>query len=346
MNERVDAALLELLQDFFSHEVTAELVADVERMGAVPTVLWDKAEGIGLAGIGIPEADGGMGGTLADVVAIARAVGRHTVPLPLVEHHLGTWLAASAGLGPLEGRVTIAGLDQDIELGSPGVLRDVAWARDSQFIVLLGSDASGRDAVGVLARDDVSVEPGTDLAQMPLDTVVPAGPLTRVAQLPGSAAAVRQRASLLASAVLSGLVDGAYELTARYVSERHQFGKPVGAFQAVQAHVVSLAQSASMARLVVDRAVDGGSDGFEVGAAAVVARDCALTAATAAHQAHGAIGMTREYPLQLLTRRIHAWRQRWESETDAQERVGDLVLVAPSFARLVSRHPEEAMAHD
>ena len=51
-------------------------------------------------------------------------------------------------------------------------------------------------------------------------------------------------------------------------------------------------------------------------AAARVVMDDAITLATrAAHQAHGAMGVTREYPLHQLTRRLWAWRHEWGTST-------------------------------
>jgi acyl-CoA dehydrogenase len=47
---------------------------------------------------------------------------------------------------------------------------------------------------------------------------------------------------------------------------------------------------------------------FETAAARVVAARSARVVAAAAHQVHGALGCTQEYPLQLFTRRLWAWR--------------------------------------
>jgi acyl-CoA dehydrogenase len=51
-----------------------------------------------------------------------------------------------------------------------------------------------------------------------------------------------------------------------------------------------------------------GGGSFEVAAAKAVVDDAVVEGTRAAHQAHGAMGVTREYPLHHLTRRLWAWR--------------------------------------
>jgi acyl-CoA dehydrogenase len=101
----------------------------------------------------------------------------------------------------------------------------------------------------------------------------------------------------------------------RYTGERSQFGKPIGRFPGVQQHVVHVAQQAAMLEMAADlvcvaAAADPGLAGqaatFQLAAAKSVAADAATIAAAAAHQAHGAIGVTKEYPLHHLTRRLWA----------------------------------------
>lgn len=64
----------------------------------------------------------------------------------------------------------------------------------------------------------------------------------------------------------------------------------------------------------------GGS--LEIVATKSVANRHAGLAARAAHQAHGAIGMTREYRLQHFTRRLHTWRGEFGDETGLNLRLG------------------------
>lgn len=344
----VDPDLLDLLQDFFASEVTPDVVDAAERAGALPADLWARAESVEIPWIGIAEEHGGVGGSLADTVAMVEEAARRATPLPLVEHHLAAWLLGLVGADRIGGPLTVAGLRDEITVsnGAVGPIEEVAWAADALAVVALARE-DDRDVVVVLDRDSYDVEPGTDLAGIPVPTVVPgAGTTVRIFPLPVPAEEVRRRAELLRCAQLAALTDAMEELTRGYVAERHQFGKPVGSFQAVQVHTVTLAQAASMSLLSVDRAVlalEAGSGEFEVAATTVVTTQNAVAGAAAAHQAHGAIGMTREYPLQFLTRRVHAWRQRWTAQPAAERVVGDWALAAPALSKLVSRHHDEGI---
>jgi acyl-CoA dehydrogenase len=72
--------------------------------------------------------------------------------------------------------------------------------------------------------------------------------------------------------------------------------------------------SARMAVTTASRNADPDPSVFDVAAAKVVASEAATTASRAAHQVHGAIGMTKEYELGQLTRRLWSWRQEFGSE--------------------------------
>jgi acyl-CoA dehydrogenase len=106
-------------------------------------------------------------------------------------------------------------------------------------------------------------------------------------------------------------------MTVEYTNERHQFGRPVARFQAVQQHLVWAAQDAAIANMAAQVAAREASRGpapFEIAAAKLIANQCATSATRACHQAHGAMGMTREYGLHHLSRRLWAWRAEYGSE--------------------------------
>jgi acyl-CoA dehydrogenase len=345
---RADEDVEELLRDFFAGEVTPDLVNAVEQTGAWPEDLWRKATRAGIPWIGIPETAGGVGGSLADVAAVVQHAAFHATPLPLLEHHLAAHLLASAGLGSVDGPLAVAGLDPDpppvvTDGRMSGRLGRVAWAESAAAVVVLTSDGDGRDVVAVLESGAVQAKPSRDLAGVPTPVLTLDDVTVRTGLLP-DAAVIRRRAEVLRCSALAGLLRRLYEITSAYAGERHQFGKPIGAFQAVQIHIVTLAQSATMAMVSVDRAVSAVASGrgeLEAASASVVIDGCAAQAVAAAHQAHGAIGMTREYPLQQVTRRVHVLRQAWTPTAVVAERLGRTAHAAPSFARLVACHPEE-----
>ena len=140
---------------------------------------------------------------------------------------------------------------------------------------------------------------------------------------------------------MAGASDRIRDITVRYTGERQQFGKPIGRFPGVQQHVVSVAQQAAMLEMAADlvcaaAAADPGLAGeaaaFQVAAATSVAADAATIATAAAHQAHGAMGMTQEYPLHSLTRRLWAWTREYGTGTQSADELGAIVADAGADA--------------
>ena len=108
--------------------------------------------------------------------------------------------------------------------------------------------------------------------------------------------ALRDRGAFARSAAMSGALEGLVEITLEYTTARHQFGRAVAQFQAVQAHLVHAAQECELVKLALAAAVHASTHGpasFEVASAKLLADRAATDATRHAHQAHGAMGMTR-----------------------------------------------------
>jgi acyl-CoA dehydrogenase len=111
----------------------------------------------------------------------------------------------------------------------------------------------------------------------------------------------------------------------RYVTERKQFGRPIGTFQAVQHNLAILAGHVAAAGIAAGhafRAADRGEATFEIAVAKVRVGEAAGVGAGLAHQAHGAIGFTYEHSLHFVTRRLWSWRAEFGAEAHWAERIG------------------------
>jgi len=317
-----DPDLVGLVEDNFSNTIDPDTVAEAEQKG-LPSPLWAATEELGLPLIGIDEQRGGSGGSLLELLAVAEGAGRHAVPLPLVETGMAAWLLANAGAkvptGPLAIVPDAAGLSLNGNRLS-GRATAVPWARTARRVVALVENR-------VVCIDPASskILPGADLAGMPRDTVEAIDVHVDTYDADVDADTVLLRGALLRAAQIAGAIDAAFQLTNRYVGQRVQFGKPIGTHQAVQAHVVELAEVSALTGLCVQRAGSAALHGpasLEIIATKAVANRNAGLAARAAHQAHGAIGMTQEYPLQLLTRRLQTWRGDFGDEVSLNIRLG------------------------
>ncbi len=131
-------------------------------------------------------------------------------------------------------------------------------------------------------------------------------------------------------ALSAGALDRILEMAIEHVNQREQFGRPLARFQAVQQSLALLAEEAAAvnsAGMGAALAFDRGDAGFEV-AAAKLRTNRAIGVGTAiAHQAHGAIGFTQEYPLHGFTRRLNRWRGECGNDRYWAERLGARVAM-------------------
>ena len=104
-----------------------------------------------------------------------------------------------------------------------------------------------------------------------------------------------------------GGADAVVEMTVEYAKQRTQFGRPVGAFQAVQHHCANMATDVEGCRYIAYQAAwklaEGEPATREVAMAKAWVSGAYQRVCNLAHQCHGAIGFTKEHDLQLYTRR-------------------------------------------
>ncbi|MGV0587181.1 acyl-CoA dehydrogenase family protein [Mycolicibacterium elephantis] len=128
----------------------------------------------------------------------------------------------------------------------------------------------------------------------------------------GDVDAVRAWGFLLEAARLVGAAQALIRYGVAYVSDRHQFGVPVGSFQGVSHPLAEAATSVQSADLLVRHAAylahaDGAVPLFAAVMAAAKARAASRQTAATVHQALGGYGVTVEADCQLYSRRIRAW---------------------------------------
>jgi short/branched chain acyl-CoA dehydrogenase len=108
------------------------------------------------------------------------------------------------------------------------------------------------------------------------------------------------------AAMALGVAQGAYDLAVAYAKERHQFGRPISAFQAVQAKLVDMATEIEAARTLVYRAAWEKDRGRAFAQTAAMAKlytgELSNRAVNAALQIHGGYGFMDEYAISRLYR--------------------------------------------
>lgn len=282
--------------------------------GSLDRGVWDDLAGMGVLSVLVPEGEGGLGLDETFLVPVLEACGRAALPHPVVE----TAIVAAPLLGADAGIVTT-------DLGGPNL-------------------PCGADADALLLRDGnrlVRVDPG-ELHLAPVTTVDRARRAVRAPRpIPASAHPVTDdpavvalafdRGALGTAAVLLGLAQAMLDQTVAYVGQRHQFGVPVGSFQAVKHHLADVALAIEHTRPVLWRAAwsiahDHPTRARDVSTAKAMAGDTAERSARAALQCHGAIGYTVEADLHLFLKRAWALTRAWGDTSFHTDRVADALM--------------------
>jgi alkylation response protein AidB-like acyl-CoA dehydrogenase len=137
------------------------------------------------------------------------------------------------------------------------------------------------------------------------------------------------RATALKCAEMVGGAQAVLDLTVDYVKRRVQFGRPLGAFQAVQHHCADIYRDLQMSRMLTYQACWRLAEGIPA-AAAIAAAKLKLSRAypaitRLAHRVIGGVGFYTEYPLELYTRRALASAVSFGGPEDHARRLADLL---------------------
>ena len=128
-----------------------------------------------------------------------------------------------------------------------------------------------------------------------------------------------------------GIAQGAVDAAIAYVKQRKQFGKPIGAFQAVKHHLAEVAVAIEFAEPVVHRAAYALARGeahasIHVSHARLAAGEAAWLAARKSLQVHGAMGYTWEADLQMFMKRAWALDATWGDRAFHKTRIAECLL--------------------
>jgi len=287
-------------------------------------VLWRRLADMGVLGLLAPPGAGGLGLSELDLILVLEESGRAALPGPLVEHAaVAIPLLAGAGC---DGLVAEAAAGGKTVTFSDRATR-VGWAAEADAAVVLDG---GR--ARLLHRADVSVI--STLACVDGSRRDAAVAWTGGELLAGvDVALALDRAALGAAAQLCGLAARLVELTVAYVTERRQFGVPIGSYQAVKHHLADALLALEHARPTVYRAAwsvarDLPTRARDVSTAKAMAGDAAGVAARVALQCHGAIGYTWESDLHLWMKRVWVLERAWGDSAAHRARVADALLGA------------------
>jgi acyl-CoA dehydrogenase len=319
--------------DFGMSESQVEIAGLARKILAEREAPWADLAAAGVLAAGLPAALDGSGLGLAEQCSVLIELGRAASEVPYLASvvlgagalaEFGTaaqqqeW-AVPAGQGSVVLTAALAEEDGDDPLSPStsavrvdgqwvlsGVKTAVEAAPEASLFLVPASSSDGVLVFLVEPSDSgVSVEPQslTDFGsagRVVLDGVVlPPDQVLGGAEVAGWLAA---RATVGHCAAQAGVVERALELTAEYARTRVQFGRPIGAFQAVAQRLAEAYIDAEAVRLTLWQAVwaldsDASSAGLAVATAKFWAAEAGHRVAHTAVHVHGGMGIDTSYPV-------------------------------------------------
>jgi alkylation response protein AidB-like acyl-CoA dehydrogenase len=312
-------ALQEAVRDLVDKECPPSLVRAVVMGEDDGSAFWQTLVDLDWPGLTVPEADGGTGMTAVELILALEELGRAADPSPFLataSQYVSLVRdarppAAGRLLGAVCGGGTGAAVYQGIET-------DGATLRGTATFVV---DADRADELAVVAGDDLYVVPATSatitrrttfdrsfhLADVELDGVTVDEDRT-ARGVADAIARARYEAIAGLAAHMVGACERMFELVLAHVKDRHQFGVPIGSFQAVKHMAVDAYVAIQRARALGEYAALTVAEGDpRAGTAASMAKaaagDCQRLVAKHGVQLFGGLGFTWENDLQLFLRR-------------------------------------------
>jgi acyl-CoA dehydrogenase len=324
--------------------------------------VWQGLVDLGITAILVPESYGGMGLGMVDMGLALEELGRALHPGPYFSSAVAATLAITALHDGAEGDLlsamaagdhiaTLALFEPDrryqwcqpttVAAASPSgwtvtgtkVHVGDAVAADTILVVAGTPDGLGLFAVN-RADADISPEPLLDGSRKQAEVILRSAPARRIGRHDAtsrlSAALDRMLIGLVVDSV--GTAQAALDISVDYAKVRHQFGRPIGSFQAVQALCVDMHYQVENSRSLAYYAMWAADDvdASECNRAATMAKAFASNAIAkvgeTAIQVHGGIGVTWEHHIGLYYKRCLSMQSAFGDSRDHFENLASVIL--------------------
>jgi alkylation response protein AidB-like acyl-CoA dehydrogenase len=293
---------------------------------------------MGLTSIALPESVGGGGGTVLDQAVALEAAAQALVPGPV----LSTTVAGlvidddSVRADIAKGALSVGiGLDGRLELDGNVLRGEVATVLDLPSTTHVLLEVAGRDHWVLVGTDRVTVVPGmpSDLSRTIGAVRVETLRLEEVREVVVHSDRLPALLRTLASAEASGVARWCLDTAVEYAGVREQFGRKIGAFQAVKHLCAEMLEDSECATAAAWDAASAASESadqrdFAALVAATTCFDAAARVAKTCIQVLGGIGFTFEHDAHLYLRRALLLRSLFGGSTPAAELAGRAVAGA------------------
>jgi alkylation response protein AidB-like acyl-CoA dehydrogenase len=319
-------AIKETAREMLAKRSPMAKVREASEAGEYDDALWSEIRELGWPGIAISEEHGGQGLGIVELVILCEELGYACAATPFLSN-------AIAGLV-----IDEAGSDEQRERWLPGIASGesrgaAALTREENPIV---ADAEGA-AILAVPEDDrgVLVEP-SDAEIEPVELIDRTRRFARVSADGGDpldGETGMYRAMVAVAAELTGVAQRAMEMAVDYAKEREQFGRPIGAYQAVSHRCAQMLYDTEEARSLTYYAAwiaDAEPENLPLAASMAKARasDAAWRVTADSLQVHGGIGFTWEHDLHFLLKRARVGGELLGTAKQHRERVAELAGLA------------------
>ncbi|MFT7527000.1 MAG: alkylation response protein AidB-like acyl-CoA dehydrogenase [Arenicella sp.] len=351
----------------FTDMCADDKVKELTNNGAATTLhtaLWQQLADLGILGLPFTEQYGGMDMSLLEFCLVLEEQGRTVAPVPLISTVVESAMTIAAGdneqlkqtLIPkvisgeliLSAVSTYTGLQDFVALTAKQNGNELVLSGRSSFasyaglangFVVAASDREGQHVIAYVAKDtpglriieQVAINDESagyiifDNSNITADNIIASG-----ARATALIDQQQQRTWVAHAALQVGLLDEGLKRAAVYVSERKQFGRPLGAFQAVGQQAANAYMENESLRSAYWRALDDIEQGNDGAMSAMVAK---FWVGEAAHKSahiflhiHGGIGQDLDYPIH----RYFLWAKQIERYLGSPEKmavkIGDLFV--------------------
>ena len=356
------AAIKQTAHDFLASRFKSERVREIAASAdGTDAAGWKEMAELGWVGLALPEEWGGQGLGIVELAILFEELGYALAPSPLLSNTVVGMALAYCGsdeqreryLRPLaagELRGTPALWDAG-STATPGAFKMPAGEDGGETVLegekVLVLDAAGADfflvatadghrhlvaadAEGVSVREEDSIDTTRRLSSVRFEGVRVAAADTLPA--PGSEyEQVFNRACVALAAESTGIAQRTMEMAVAYAKDRHQFGRPIGAYQAVSHRCAQMLLETENSRSAVYGAAwAAGAEPESLPLAASMAKayasDAGWRVPDQAIQVHGGIGFTWEHDLHLFLKRGRANAAMFGDARWHRERVAEAVI--------------------
>jgi alkylation response protein AidB-like acyl-CoA dehydrogenase len=311
--------------EFLAARFKPEKVRELSEADSYDDGLWKEISQLGWPGIAISEEDGGQGLGMVELTVLLEESGYTCAPSPL----LGTAGAALV--------ISAAGSDEQRsewlpKLASGEATGSFGGFADGQSTIFC--DLPRADVVVTFDGEGALLAPSSEVDFEPfkaIDSTRSYGLVSDAAgeRLPGDVGPGRDRLAVAIAAELTGIAQRTLEMAVEYARERQQFGRPIGAYQAVSHRCAAMLLATEESRSLTYYAAwtaDAEPESLPIAAAMAGARagDAGWEVPASALQVFGGIGFTWEHDLQFWLKRGRVAGRMLGTPRDHRERVADL----------------------